>query len=338
MRNVVDISTSTFIRALLIVSGAWFVWLIRDVLIFLVVTVVLSAALHPSISWLERRGIPRPAGILSLYAVLISLATIIVLTFAPVIVTQVQQLIVALGHELVRWTGGNASSVVVQGVTSTINTILKNFGQTTIRLLSAISNTSLLALLGGILIYYLTVDHGNFRRYLAGLIPSAYRPKLIEVGNTVERRLALWLRGQLTLGLVIAVFSGIGLTILHIKYALVLALIAGISELVPMIGPYIGMLPAAAIGFSLSPLTGLLVVLLYYAIQQVENNFLAPKIVSRAVGLRPVVVFLAILSGAHAAGVIGIIMAVPAVIICQAMFEFIKHVRADRLQEGAAHV
>ncbi len=326
MTTTVDISPQSFINALIVILGAWLLWVVKDVLVLLLLAVVLSAALHPAITWLERRGIPRPAGVISLYVLILGVMTIIVVTFAPLVVTQFQQVAVAIAHLLIRITGGG-SSAITNAIASSMTSVVNFVSSNVVGAITSVSTVGLFILVAGLLIYYLTVDHGSFRRFLASIVPMQYRQPLIEQGNTIERRLSLWLRGQLTLGLVIAVFSGIGLFILQVPYAFVLALIAGLCELIPMIGPYIGMLPAAAIGFSVSPLIGVLVIALYYLIQQVENNFLAPKIVSRAVGLKPVVVFLALLMGARVLGVLGIILAVPIVILVEACYAMWRQVR-----------
>ncbi len=321
----VEISTNSIIAGFLVFGGALALWALRDVVVLLGLCVVLAAALHPLINRLEHWGVPRPAGILTLYAILLAISAVVVMTFTPVVAVQLQQLAVTLVHLVQRSAGGTAFEVTVStAILNLTNTIIHGATSNAWRVVTTVTIGSQWALIGAILVYELVVDHGSFRRTIAHFIPVGFRQAFLVEGARVERRLSLWLRGMITVGAVIAVLAGVGLTLLHVKYALVLALIAGLSEFIPLVGPYIAMLPAAAVGFSISPLTGGLVVLLYYGIQQIENNFIAPKVVSQAVGLRPVTVFLAILVGAHVAGVLGIIFAVPSVILIESLIAVIR--------------
>lgn len=328
--RTVEISTNTIIAAFLVFGGAWCLWVLRDVVALMGLCVVLAAALHPMINRLEKWGVPRPAGILTLYAIILGLASIVVITFAPVVALQLQQLTVTLVHLVERFAGGTSAEATIDSAIITMaNTVIRTVSSNAWHVVYLVTLGSQWLLIGAILVYELVVDRGGFRRTVAHLIPSRYRAPFLAEAERVEQRLSLWLRGITLVGLVIAVLAGVGLALLHVKYALVLALIAGVSEFVPLIGPYIAMVPAAAVGFSVSPWTGGAVVLLYYAIQQLENNFVAPNVVSKAVGLRPVTVFLAILVGAHVAGVVGIIFAVPGVILVESLINVIKKSRAQ---------
>ena len=326
MQTTVDISPRSFFTAVALGLLAWLCWEVRDVVILLMFAVVLSAALHPPLAWLERRGIPRPFGMLGLYVLIIGVVSIIVITFAPLVIVQSRQLLVALANEIIKL-GGDGNATVVNALITGFTNLIKVISTNAFSTLITASGVILLIVLLGLLVYYLTVDHGNFRRFIASLTPMRYRQALLEEGNAVEHRLSLWLRGQLTLGLVIAVMTAIGLLALRVPYVLPLALIAGIGEMIPMVGPYIAMVPAAAIGFSISPYLGVSVILLYYLIQQVENNFLTPKIVSHAVGLSPLVVLVALLIGASAFGFVGLLLAIPMVILVQSAYAVWKKVR-----------
>lgn len=324
--TTVNISTRTIFTTLIIFGLSFFAWMIKDVLIFLVFAIILSAALHPAVKWLENHGIPRKIGVLSLFVLIVTLVAVIIITFAPLVITESQQIVVALVHFVLRLVSqGNAQNVITQNIADWFQQIATFFTASTIQTFKFVTTGGLLTVVFGLLFYHLTVEHGAFRHAVAHLVPVKFRAGVITTGDAIERRLSLWLRGQLTLGLVIAVLTGVGLAVLRVKYVLVLALIAGLGELVPMVGPYLGLIPGAAVGFMISPLTGGLVVLLYYLVQQIENNFLAPRIVSKAVGLRPVVVFLALLVGVRLSGVVGLLLAIPMVIICQEGYRFYQH-------------
>ena len=127
--------------------------------------------------------------------------------------------------------------------------------------------------------------------------------------------------GQILLMLIIGVLTYIGLFFLDVKYALTLALIAGLFELIPYVGPFIALIPAAILAFIQAPLLGLLVVILYVVIQQLENYVIVPQVMKKTVGLNPIVIIIVMLIGAKLAGVIGIILSVP---LTASIAEFLK--------------
>jgi predicted PurR-regulated permease PerM len=130
--------------------------------------------------------------------------------------------------------------------------------------------------------------------------------------------------------LIIGVLTFIGLSILGVNFALVLSLIAGLTEFVPIAGPFIGAIPAVLVAFTQSPLKALLVIILYIIIQQLENNLIVPKVMQKVTGLNPVVVIVVMLVGAKIAGIPGVILAIPVTIIGNALLEnFFKEKQAE---------
>jgi len=130
------------------------------------------------------------------------------------------------------------------------------------------------------------------------------------------------------LAVIIGILTYIGLFFLGVKYALVLALVAGILELIPYIGPILAAVPAVILSFFQAPFLSLLVLILYIVIQQLENQIIGPQVMKRTVGLNPIVIIIVILIGAKLAGILGIILAVP---VTAAIAEFLKDVRKERV-------
>jgi predicted PurR-regulated permease PerM len=157
---------------------------------------------------------------------------------------------------------------------------------------------------------YLLLDRENILNFII----KAFRldkMKFLKTYEKIESQLGAWIRGQLFLGLIVGVTTWIGLTILGIKFALPLAVLAGMLEIVPIIGPILTAIPIAIIGFSMSPVKGLLSLGLSTLIQQVEGHFLVPGVMKRAVGLSPVVTLISLLIGSRLLGLVGSIIAVP---------------------------
>ena len=127
----------------------------------------------------------------------------------------------------------------------------------------------------------------------------------------MQTKIGLWLRGQVILSFIIFCLTFLCLYILGVRYALVLALLAGLTEYIPYFGPFLGAIPAVFLAFTQSPVLALFVALIYYLIQLVENNIIVPKLMQKVVGLNPIVSIIVILTGYKIAGVLGAILAVP---------------------------
>lgn len=146
---------------------------------------------------------------------------------------------------------------------------------------------------------------------MPNLLPEEYREKTRLTIHLVEEKLGAWLRGQIVLSLAIGVITWIVLQAMGIPYAVPLAILAGFLEIIPTLGPIIAAIPAVIVGFAISPVMGIAVLIAYAAIQIAENNILVPKIMQKAVGLNPVVILIAILIGAELLGVVGALLSIP---------------------------
>lgn len=158
---------------------------------------------------------------------------------------------------------------------------------------------------------YLLVDGPRFGERGLAIVPLQYRTKAVFLQDNVSRVLGAYLRGQLTLSLIIGLMAGVGTALLGLPYAVVLGVLAGLFELVPMFGPILSAIPAVLVALFMPFPTVVWVVLLFLAIQQFENNVLAPRISGHAVGLHPLGALFALLAGFQLAGLLGGLFAVP---------------------------
>lgn len=196
-----------------------------------------------------------------------------------------------------------AAAAVQQGGTD----VLKNLVGT----LAEVGGIILDIVLGLVISLYLLVDGPRFGTRSLALIPAEHRAKALFLQDNVSRVLGGYLRGQLTLALIIGVLAGVGTALLGLPYAVVLGVLAGLFELVPMFGPILSVIPAALVALFLPFPTIAWVLLFFLAIQQVENNVLAPRISGHAVGLHPLGAMFALLAGFQLAGLLGGLFAVP---------------------------
>lgn len=317
----VSISTSTFIKAVLIVLGLWFLWFIRDIVAIFVASVLLAALIEPFASWFAARRIPRGLAVLIVYTCLLSLSAIFVLLFVPIVSEQGSQLVAnfsssysqameSLGQMRQLSADYGFADNLTSSLTALQTGIADSFGSffsTVWGVIGGVAATFIVLVLS----FYMVVEEERMRNYFRSLAPIEYQPYVAHLMKKMSRKMGEWLRGQIILGVIVGVAVYIGLTILGVKYALVLALIAGILEVIPYVGPIIALVPALIVGFAQSPIIGLAVIILYLIVQQLENNILVPKIMQKATGLNPIISILALLVGLKAGGLAGAILAIP---------------------------
>jgi len=169
--------------------------------------------------------------------------------------------------------------------------------------------------------FYLLMERKNLEKHLHFLFATGGEKKAEELILALEEKLGGWVRGELFLMFAVGLMSYSGLRLLDVDYALPLALIAGVLELIPNIGPTLAMVPAAIVGFASSSIIGLAVVALYFLIQQLENNFIVPLVMRRALGLHPLITLLALMIGLKIGGVGGTLLAIPVVLFIKVIIE-----------------
>lgn len=332
--TTVNVSTRSVLTVLIYVGALWFLFTIREVVAIVLTAVVLSAALDPMVNRLERWGVPRGLGIAALYVVLAGLLTVVLVTFVPVVSTQFFQLIndlPSIAQRLFAFTQQVAPGAGTGGLSS----LLTHFGSSFFHGVQTVIGGVVGFVAVMVLTFYLTLEERAIRRMIVGWTPARWQAMVGDVMGKVETHLGLWLRGQLLLGLIVGTAVGTGLALLQVKYALALGVIAGVTELIPTVGPYIGLAPALLVAYSQAPMLTLWTALIYLGVQQLENNFLVPRIMSRAAGVNPIVVLIAILAGAQLAGIVGILLSVPIVIIGQTILDVVLRERQQDEAEVA---
>jgi len=264
--------------------------------------------LNPFAARLSRFRIPRVISVAAIYLVLIGSLVLLITLFTPLIVNQSNKLI-SLFPSLVENIG--VVPVVGDSVVSEFTKYLGSFSEAVVKFtFSAFSNIlSLVAVL--VLTFYLLLDREKIEDGAGGVLGKEWRRKIKLFLDLWEKELGGWLRGQLLLMLSVGVLTFIGLIVLRIPFFLPLALLAGLLEIIPIIGPLLSAVPAVIVGLNISPVLGAFVALLYFIVQQLENHLLAPKIMQKSTGINPVVVILSLTIGLKIAGFIGVLLAIP---------------------------
>jgi predicted PurR-regulated permease PerM len=165
-----------------------------------------------------------------------------------------------------------------------------------------------------VMTFYLVVDEGAVKRTVT-VAPKAQQAYLAGLLSRLQKKVGVWLRAQLILMGIIGILTYLVLTVIGaftgLQYALVLALIAGLLEFIPYLGPLIAAVPGVFLAYAVSPTTAAIVAIAYYGIQLLENNVIVPKVMQRALGLSPIVSIVVFLVGAKLAGIAGAFLAIP---------------------------
>ncbi len=314
------ISLGSIVKIALVILFIYFLYMILDILGLLFVAVVVAAALGPWVDYLQRHRVPRAVSLIVIYLIIFLVISLIVFLMIPPLVQQIQQLASVLPNYYIKAVSGLSALQHSSDIeaAATISSFLENIGSALANTANSIFST-VTSIFGGliqllvilVISFYLIVQEHGLKRFLRSITPAKYQPYIMQLMSRINIKLGLWFRAQLLLMLIIAILTYIGLSLFGMEYALVLALWAGLTEIIPYVGPIIGALPAVFLAFTISPIQGLLIVILYVVIQQLENNIIVPTIMRKAVGLNPVVSIIVILVGAKLGGIMGAILSIP---------------------------
>ncbi|NTV44893.1 MAG: AI-2E family transporter [Candidatus Yonathbacteria bacterium] len=332
----VTITTGTIVHAILIVLVCWWMYLLRDIVLVILSSVVLASAVEPATKWFMQYKIPRVLAVLITYIIVIGAVGSLLYLFIPVFIEQVGNLSAFLPkyiEALRRWIVSSDSIYVPQTLVSdlspsnyveTIQTSLFGGAGSVFELAGTISGGFLNAILVVVLSFYLAVQEHGIEDFLRIVAPARYEAYVVGLWKRSQVKIGKWMQGHLLLGLLIGVLVYLALTIFGIQYAILLALFAAVAELIPIFGPIISAVPAVALGFMDSVTMGVIVICVYTLIQQFESHLIYPLVVRKVVGVPPIISIIALLIGAKLAGIVGIILSVP---IATVIMEFLDDVQ-----------
>lgn len=311
----VEITYRTIIFTVLFLISLLVLWQLRALILTVFLCFLFMEGLLPAVNWLEKTKIPRVLAILLVYLFIIAALSFSVVGVIPDLVDQSTVLIKNLPTAL--------KNIDIFGLNfvdfSSQLKILENLPGNITSLVVAIFSNLLSIFVFFVITFYLLLERKNFDKYLKSIFGQR-SIKAIAVFNQLEKRLGMWVSAQLTLMLIIGILSYLGYVIIGVNFALPLAIIAGILELVPNIGPTIASILAGIFGLTISPITGILAVIWGIIVQQLENNFIVPKIMKEAIGINPLITILLIASGAKLGGVVGAIIALPLYITVETIY------------------
>jgi predicted PurR-regulated permease PerM len=325
----------------LVAMSFWLLYRFNQVVFILFVSILIGTVIRPVVAWLNRRGLPRIAGVILVYFVLLALLIGFVLLLFPLLVDQSTTIAAAVPgyyQGLREWMVNYPNQLIVQlseflptnlpglqPVQQTGEQVLASAGQAFGYVGSA---AKVIFIFTAILLLALhwTLDGPRTIQSLLLLVPASRRESIRELISAMESKVGYYIAGQSVLCLVIGVMALVAYLLIGLPNALVLALVAGILEAVPMVGPLLGAIPAAVIALSIAPSKLIWVIVATIVIQQVENSLLVPRVMRKAVGVNPFVSLLSIFAFSSLFGIAGALMAIPIAAIIQLLLDrFVFH-------------
>ncbi len=317
MTRKIEISHRTIIFAALFVVLLWFLFLIREIILQVFVAALMMTILSPLVVRLARWRVPKGLSLLVIYLLIFGVFGLALGLIINPLVTQTSAFATSLPVYLESLNLPIVRDELAKEITGQLGTLpgqIIKFG------VSIFSNV-ITVLTVFILAFYFVLAREKLGGQLTNFFGEKKGQDLENMISELEGRLGGWVRGQLLLMLIVGVATYLGLTLLGIPFALPLALLAGILEIVPNLGPILAAIPSVIVGFGISPVIGLGAAAMSFLINQLENYVLVPKIMEKSVGLNPLVTLLSIIIGFKIAGVAGAILSVPVVISLQIIFK-----------------
>jgi predicted PurR-regulated permease PerM len=319
--RIVEISPKTIVYLTLFPLALFFVWIIRDLLFSLLIGFILMSALRPGVEILAARKLPRSAAVLVIYFLFVFIFIFLISLVIPPIVTELSNLINSLPTIISNVNPNVQKALNLNDITKYIPSVTDNIPGF---IGSVFSNTLFIVSTLFFGLYFL-LEEDLIKKFLSKYLDPEKTFKISTMFEKAEDRMSSWFWGQITLMLVVGVLTYIGLSLIGMKYALPLAVLAGLLEVVPNVGPVISAVPALLIGWTSSYFTGFSVLALYLVVQQLENNLIVPMIMKRTVGINPIITLIALLIGGRVGGVLGVLLSIPLFLFAETVITEILH-------------
>ncbi|PIS05559.1 MAG: hypothetical protein COT81_00480 [Candidatus Buchananbacteria bacterium CG10_big_fil_rev_8_21_14_0_10_42_9] len=344
-RVVFDISFGAILKVLAVLLALGFLYLIRDIIAVLFVAVILAAVIEPFVIKLQMRKVPRALGVLVVYLIIFLIFSLALGLLVPPMAEQISSLTRSfpsywdsISKTYFQFRESSLSNALLGEIQTGLRSVNQEVGQisTGISQLGRGIFSFVGSLFGGlvsfililVITFYLVVEENNLGLVIRSVAPKNIQPYLFNLFRRMQDKIGAWLRGQIILSVIVGLLILVGLWITGHPYFLVLALLAAVFEFIPYLGPIMAAIPAIFLALLQDPLLAVWVLIVYIVVQQIENNFLVPQIMRKAVGLNPVMSIVAMLIGAKLWGVVGIILAIPVAtaiaVLVQDFFEISK--------------
>lgn len=320
----IEISARTIIFAVFFLLFLKILWIVRDLLFSLFIAFIIMSAVKPVVVTLEKLRLPRPLSALLIFILFIFTFSYLFYWLLPPFVYEVAsffknlpQILAILVPGLFPYLNLSSLSQYLPDATGQFFSLIKNIFTNAIFVISTIFFS-----------FYFVIEEGFIKKLLIRFFEEKKAQQVSDIFDKVEERLRAWFWGELVLMGVVGLMTYIGLRLIGIRHAAFLAVVAGILEAVPNLGPTIATVPAILVAASQSYFLALSTLALYFIIQQLENNLIVPLVMRKAVGLNPIITLMALLIGGKIGGVLGVLLAIPVTVFLETVLMEVIKIRA----------
>lgn len=318
------------LQTVFVVAVVLALWWLKFVVIVVFISFLLATVFHPIVSWLKNRRFPTAAAILVPLVGAIALISFVLYILLPPFIDQAQD----FANQVPGYVNDAAArlnlSVNTSGLQDFITNRLGSIGHIALTATTTVITVVTAAISIFVLTIYWLSSYDSVKREVLSVFKGTTRRRLADIWGRIELKLWLWLRAHLILNTVIGSMVFVALYALGVPFAGLLAFIAFLVEIIPTAGPIIAAIPGIALGLSESLIKGLIVLMVYILIQQIENHILAPLLLGRTVRLHPIVIIVSLLLGFEVYGIIGALIAVPVALCVSAAVDSFKSEKAVR--------
>lgn len=318
----IEISWGSLWRIILMGGFVLLLFLTREAISMILLAILLSMAADGVVDRLERWRIPRFLGTLFVFLALLSLLALVLGFIVPVAVMELRGILTSTTEITGALFDAETQSQAVKFINTNLNSITKMFqSESLFSLIKQVLGSVVFFGTVFVLGFYLTASKDGVARFLRAIFPIDLEDSVLAIYYRVKKKIENWFQAQLLLGILMSVMVYIALSALGIRYALTLACVAGMFELIPIVGPTISGALAVVIALSQSPLSGVYVLIVFVILQQLESHVLVPLIMQKAIDVHPVVILIALIGGYEIGGITGVMLAVPAAVVSQELID-----------------
>lgn len=336
-KQIISISTATLVKVLVIAAATYALWQLSTLVLILLSAIVIASAVEPGVAFFTKRKFPRALGVVSVYAILIALLAALIWFFVPPMLDEALALLAVLPQyvsQVENFTLPFLSSAAV--APSLVESILNlqstfvNTGAGVLQFLSSFFGGAFYFLLTIVVSIYFSLQETGVDDFLRIVTPANHRDYVLSLWRRSHKKIGLWMQGQLLLSLIITILLYLGLSLLGVEYALILAIFAGIMELIPVFGSLVAAIPGIAVALVSGGLTlALIVAGFYLVVNQFQAHLIYPLVVQKIVGVAPILVIIALIAGGQLAGFMGVLLSVPVAAVVQ---EFVNDLQKRRAE------
>ncbi len=326
-KTIIEISPKTIFWVLGIGVLAVLIYMVRDIVAVLIFAIIIASALEPILEYAQSKKIPRLLSLIVIYLLFFIFFAALIYIFLPLVLDQLRDFFQNYPTYFGKIEEAVGVITFLPGLSGNIHELLSQLTEQIPSFTSLISYIS--AIFGGILSFvvvlvvsfYLSISRNALDNFLRAILPPKFEVYAHSLWVRAQYKMGRWLQAQILLSFIMALIVGLGLWILGFKYAFLIAVVVGVLEIVPYVGPIVSGGVATLLALSQSAVLGLWTLIFFIVAQQLEGHILVPLLIKKLVGLNPVAVILAILVGAKLGGIFGILLAVPIAAVIDEFFD-----------------